>query len=314
MRRDPKKNHSDLKKIKRKQMSGKTQQVSGGIDFVNNPSDSWDRLAEKVSPMELDAIWASKQRQLCDKDLYSIAIKMRFYLKAIYAIFVNNFNFGIFRYRFVAFELPASHFEDWKSMSDAERLEMFGKMRFAPVGDSTQNDNCFVLMFDEKMHLMVGHLDSVFVARHGIQVPQREVVVRQAKPEEALRYALYRISHDENVLSETAKSFAESEKYMKAAEKEEATELLKELEALVKQGRMIEKNITASIKAVEQAKAKTPIPPTVAAAAPASAEREKQSAHDPTTGLTRENLEDLSKFREAALKIAIEHPPTEKSQ
>lgn len=251
------------------------------LDFKNSPGSSWDKLAEQVSLLEFDGAWTSRHRQFLHKDECDEAIITRFYLKLVYAVFTKIYNYGAFRYRFARFEMPDSHFENWRSLSKDSRAELFGKMRFTSVGDDAQNDNSFLIMFDDKMLNLIGHLDTVYVARHGLQIPRNEIVMRQATREEALRYARYRVAHDETVLKNTEALFREGEEEkMTEADKAGALAFIQELVVLVKQGRTIEANLERAAKLAEM-----PASPKV----------------DADTGVTLETLEKLGEFRAQAV-------------
>ena len=278
-------------------MSEKKLGALNGFDFANQPSQSWDRLASEYAPLEVDAIWEARQRAACTADQYRDALKTRFYLKALYGIFAKNYNFGVLLHRFVEFEMPPPHFDDWQRLDAGERAELFTKFRFAPVGDNPQTDNRFVLMADEKITLMFGHLDSVFVARHGLQLPEKWLVSRQAKAASIARFANYRLAHDERTLAETEQQLKATVGAMSQADADHANEIVCQLRAVVEQGRKLVKNVAAANRTADAKSAAEP--------------KAESAAVDVASGLTRAELEALNDIR-ADIEAAVNSAAREK--
>lgn len=272
------------------------------LDFENRRSESWDHVARKFAPLKIDVMWEDQQRSVCTDAQYKAALQTRFYLKLLYKIFAGNYNFGKFHYRFVEFEMPDTHIDDWRRLSDDERSEMFGTLRFAPVGDDIKNENRFVFMTDDKMALMFGHLDTMFVARHGLQVPDSQIVYRQASIESALRYARYRVSADERALADVTADFAATAKPMSAADSASANEIVEQFRALVESGKRLVKTIVALKETVEKRNAAASAAVASLKPLPSESTNVNHLVHD----TTRAELENFVETRDAIQKMVTE--------
>ena len=172
----------------------------------------WDEFAADFAPMQVDAAWfAEMQTNHKETEKRERMGTLRFYLKVIYWVAVRVFNYSKTEWTFIQFELPPMHMEDWLKIDESTREMLFRELRFCHVnGIGAESNapgcaNSFIMMGDQLTMGMIGHLDNIFIARHGVQLPVGSIKCRQAIREEALMYLETRIRIDQ-ALYQKAKS------------------------------------------------------------------------------------------------------------
>jgi hypothetical protein len=190
-------------------------------DEAVNRAQKWNRFAAEFAPLQVDAAWTAElQDNNVDVEKQERMLSIRFYLKAIYQVALIAYNFGKKKWKFVKFSLPAAHFEDWLSLKQTERTIVFRELRFCHekgVGDEVaapDAENEFVMMCDNLSIGVIGQLDNIFIARHGIQVPIATMSIGEASTDQALAYLNTRIVLDRELYEKTKGDPAEDKKLL----------------------------------------------------------------------------------------------------
>ena len=187
-----------------KRNNNKVNDDGDSDEGVNNePVDTtrkaklWDDVAARVSPLEVDSIWHTHMEKYVDNDEKALLsyILLRKYLKVLIKVVAYVYNFGEMRWRFTHFTLPEVFLERWRRLNAEERKYLFTQCRFMHVDGFDEKLSCgaactnsFVMMCDLPMLCTIGQLDTMFVARHGVQVDISQIKVREATPAEALKH------------------------------------------------------------------------------------------------------------------------------
>lgn len=171
---------------------------------------TWDLVADQSSPMQVDAMWEYELKKHVKSETFREHYRViRFFLKVLYPVVMSAYNYGLARYKYVAFKMPATHIEQWRLQSPSAREKLFLELRFCHITGTGENsgtvdcENSFLVSCDMRTLDMIGGLDNKFVARHGMQVPRSEIKYRGASDEESLLYMTTRIDMDKKLLDVT---------------------------------------------------------------------------------------------------------------
>jgi hypothetical protein len=104
--------------------------------------------------------------------------------------------------------MPETHIEHWRKLTSEQRAMLARELRFLHVegfGERSGGAECansFVLLCNLAMITTIGDMDTEFVARHGLHVVEKEIVVREATHDESLLHVETLIAMDKEYLEE----------------------------------------------------------------------------------------------------------------